>query len=318
MSAYALTPRSKAFRTLQDLLDSNYHAHNRSNAINYDNPDPLLILYKYAKPLHNTHESGMASMHDVAPKSAPDSRTLSAIALVCALFAYGNVRAIVGFLDSLPLGMLGERDCLEYFARYEFPYYRFQSPEDVKLLLLSLARILKSGGLERVLVPNSSPLEQIAHLIALLCQSAAGVLESSLARECFSPEYRAMSLAHAPFLDSGGFSRGFAFLIGSAYGSSPLKRWNMFLRWMVRSDEIDLGIWQGLLSPSDLLLPLDTHTHRISRELGLLRRASYDIRAVFEVSENLARFCPHDPIRYDFALYRIGQSRRFAKTKQAK
>lgn len=82
----------------------------------------------------------------------------------------------------------------------------------------------------------------------------------------------------------------------------------MFLRWLVRKDHIDLGLWQDLVSPSDLLLPLDTHTLRISRALSLLKRKSYDRKAVLEVSIALRRFCPHDPIRYDFALYRLGQS----------
>ncbi len=82
----------------------------------------------------------------------------------------------------------------------------------------------------------------------------------------------------------------------------------MFLRWLVRKDHIDLGLWQDLVSPSDLLLPLDTHTLRISRALSLLKRKSYDRKTVLEVSIALRRFCPHDPIRYDFALYRLGQS----------
>lgn len=329
---------SKArFARLKSLLDSHYHAYNRPNAISQDNPDPLLVVYKYARKDSRKDTSPACARDSLgALDSGLDSRALSAIALVCALFAYGNVRAIVKFLDALPLDRLGQGagqeveqeigqgamqeskqgSMQEYFARFPFPYYRFQSSEDVKLLFLSLSDIVDSGGLEQVLDPKRyskpKPLEAIARLITLLYQHAARVLGSPLAHECFSQEYR------RGFVDSGRFSRGFRFLIGNpidsthihGVGSSPLKRWNMLLRWLVRSDAIDLGLWQGLLAPSDLLLPLDTHTHRISRELGLLNRASYDLRAVLEVSQTLGRFCPHDPIRYDFALYRIGQEQR--------
>lgn len=81
----------------------------------------------------------------------------------------------------------------------------------------------------------------------------------------------------------------------------------MFLRWMVREDNVDLGLWREYICPSELLLPLDTHTFGVCRALGLLNRKSYDFKAALEVSKNLARFDKDDPIKYDFALYRLGQ-----------
>ena len=80
----------------------------------------------------------------------------------------------------------------------------------------------------------------------------------------------------------------------------------MFLRWMVRKDCIDLGFWEGIRR-SDLILPLDTHTFRVSQKLGILKRKSYDLKAALEVSEFLKKLDSKDPIKYDFALYRIGQ-----------
>jgi uncharacterized protein (TIGR02757 family) len=82
----------------------------------------------------------------------------------------------------------------------------------------------------------------------------------------------------------------------------------MFLRWMVRSDEIDLGLWSKI-DKKDLLMPLDTHTFKVSQKLGLLKRKTYDMKAVLELTETLKGFDSLDPIKYDFALYRLGQEK---------
>ncbi len=90
--------------------------------------------------------------------------------------------------------------------------------------------------------------------------------------------------------------------------TTPLKRLNMALRWLVRRDGIvDLGVWDDtVLSPSQLIIPLDVHVGRVSRELGLLQRKSDDRRAAVELTEALRRFDPVDPVRYDFALFGAG------------
>lgn len=88
---------------------------------------------------------------------------------------------------------------------------------------------------------------------------------------------------------------------------SAAKRVNMFLRWMVRSDNsgIDFGLWKDIPA-SALLIPLDLHTGNVSRQLGLLTRKQNDIRAVIELTGHLREFDPADPIRYDFALFGLG------------
>ena len=194
-----------------------------------------------------------------------------------------------------------ESSRLENILHTTFPYYRFQTSDDVKLLFASLACIIDQGGLESTFAHKATPLAIINALHQAIYLHASRILASPLYAPFFTQDYRAR------FLASKTFSQGFSFLVGVS-PSSPLKRWLMFLRWLVRKDHIDLGLWQDLVSPSDLLLPLDTHTLRVSRALSLLKRKSYDRKAVLEVSIALRRFCPHDPIRYDFALYRLGQS----------
>ncbi len=82
----------------------------------------------------------------------------------------------------------------------------------------------------------------------------------------------------------------------------------MYLRWMVRKDELDLGLFTKIHT-KDLLIPLDTHTHKISLTLGLLKRKIYDYKSVLELTQNLKKLDANDPIKYDFALYRLGQSK---------
>ncbi len=88
--------------------------------------------------------------------------------------------------------------------------------------------------------------------------------------------------------------------------TSALKRVNMALRWLVRTDGIvDMGVWD-VINPSQLYIPLDVHVGDISRELGLLTRNANDRRSVNEVTDHLRRFNPADPTIYDFALFGIG------------
>ena len=89
--------------------------------------------------------------------------------------------------------------------------------------------------------------------------------------------------------------------------NSAAKRINMFLRWMVRSDRrgVDFGIWKSI-SPSELYCPLDVHSGRVARQLGLLNRTQNDWKAVAELTANLRLLDPLDPVRYDFALFGLG------------
>ena len=218
--------------------------------ITEENPDPILIA-----------------------RTSPDDR----VALVSALFAYGNVKAILKFLKNLEWERLSTPGPV-------YSYYRFQTREDVARFL-DLLRDLGSSGIRELFeegVRRGGVMEGLAHLI--------------------SQFYR---LANYD-------SPGFQFLIGKVppagrrRGVSPYKRWNMFLRWMVRTGEPDLGRWR-FFSPSQLLVPLDVHTHRTALRLGLLTRKSYDLEAVWQLTETLRQLDPIDPIKYDFLLYRIGQ-----------
>ena len=100
-------------------------------------------------------------------------------------------------------------------------------------------------------------------------------------------------------------SLGFKFMIPDARKSSAMKRMCMFLRWMVRKGPVDFGIW-NFMDTSELLMPLDVHVARISRQMGLLERKINDFKAVLELTENLKKFDNKDPVKYDFAIFGLG------------
>ena len=99
--------------------------------------------------------------------------------------------------------------------------------------------------------------------------------------------------------------QGFYHMLPNPSNGGAMKRMNMFLRWMVRKGPVDAGIWNFMHS-KDLLIPLDVHVARVSREMGLLQRKSNDFKAVIELTEKLKEFCPEDPVKYDFAMFAYG------------
>ena len=207
------------------------------------------------------------------------------VSLICALFSYGNVKQIVKFLDSLDFSLLSKSDA-EIQEALKNHYYRFQTSEDVAALFIALKRLHEKTTLEEVFMSgysaNNSTIEGINALIMML-------------RDLF---------AHT--------SKGYDFLTSKVTtktkGAGALKRWMMFLRWMVRDDAIDMGLWKGV-NKGDLIMPLDTHTFKVSKKLGLLHRDTYDLQAAIELTQALKKFDKNDPLKYDFALYRIGQEK---------
>ena len=102
-----------------------------------------------------------------------------------------------------------------------------------------------------------------------------------------------------------GAGQGFYFMIPDVKKGGAMKRMCMYLRWMVRKPPVDFGIW-NFMPQSELLIPLDVHVARVSREMGLLSRKQNDFKAVLELTENLKNFDAEDPSKYDFAMFGYG------------
>ena len=171
--------------------------------------------------------------------------------------------------------------------------------------------------------------EDIAHLIAgarsvQRTHGSLGVffkIELARADERASSAHAAVRDALCAFCDAiraaGGLGdlaqrtgrRGPAHLLSEPRGSSGNKRLLLFLRWMVRkADGIDLGDWS--IDPSRLLIPVDVHIHRLSRNLGLTERRALSWSTTEEITRALARFDPDDPTKYDFSLCHMGMLKR--------
>jgi uncharacterized protein (TIGR02757 family) len=240
------------------LLDKEVQARNFSSEISLDKPDPLLVAKKYND---------------------------ETIALICALFAYGNARLIVKFLQSLDFSLLEASDSV-IKKSLSSSYYRFQNSKDVASIFIALKRLREIDTIENIFYEgykkDKNVLDGLWNFIDTL-------------KSIYSHK-----------------SRGYDFLVGSVpkkrSGIGTYKRYMMYLRWMVRKDNIDLGLWRKI-DKKDLLLPLDTHTFNVSQRLGLLKRKTYDMKAVIEITQKLQSFDRLDPIKYDFALYRLGQEK---------
>ncbi len=214
--------------------------------------------------------------------SDPGDREIAAY--ISSLFAYGGVKAMKSFLASL-FASLGDRPLLSLIAgnfRRGNLYYRFQNSDDVDIFLRTLSGMAReSGGLP--------------------------VLERFTGGQELPLEKRIDSLRRA-FLDrvpEKKRSRGLVHLIGGPSRSSARKRYCMFLRWAVRSDFPDLGLYQTFQA-SSLVIPLDRHIAGIARNMGWTKRASADWKTALEITEHLRIFSPADPLKYDFALSRAG------------
>jgi uncharacterized protein (TIGR02757 family) len=100
--------------------------------------------------------------------------------------------------------------------------------------------------------------------------------------------------------------------IAAPFKKSTCKRLNMYLRWMVRKDDmgVDFGIWNHI-SPKDLICPIDVHVARVARKVGLIQRPVTDWQTALELTEQLRQLDPADPAKYDFALFSLGVIEKF-------
>ncbi len=209
-------------------------------------------------------------------------------ALIAAAFAYGRADIVVrnaGWaLDRMTpaphayLRTFGRKEALTLFAGFA---HRFHKTKDLVALLERLAFVIGRYG-----------------------------TLGTLFRECYDGTDEDIGPSLARFVDSvlgqpATGNRQLTYLLPSPLHGSACKRMNLFLRWMVRRTPPDVGLWD-FVDPAKLVVPLDTHVHRITTFLGLNRRKTPDWKCAREVTDRLAAFDPADPVRYDFAICRLG------------
>lgn len=218
------------------------------------------------------------------PHRYKDKEDIEIVAFISALFAYGSRKVFIPKLDEL-FSKMGKSP-LEYIKNGEFSNlksfnYRFAKENDVVEILKVLSKLYNSNETIQTLFRYGY--EQKSDIKGML----------QVVTDYF-------------YLNStDNVGEGFYFMLANPKNNGAMKRLNMFLRWLVRKPPVDFGLWD-FISTSELLIPLDTHVAKISREMNLLTRKSNDFKSVLELTHKLKQFDSIDPTKYDFAIYAKG------------
>lgn len=193
-----------------------------------------------------------------------------------------NAQRLMHLLDEAPAQFVKEHQAQDRQALRGFVHRTFQF-EDLDYFLRALQVLYRDeGGLQAAFAggQGGEAMERISHF-----------------------RQRFLAIPH--------FARSEKHLANPQKGSSA-KRLNMFLRWMVRSSQggVDFGLWSDW-KPAQLSCPLDVHSGRVARALGLLERRANDAQAVSELDQALRRLDPVDPVRFDYALFGLGVFEQF-------
>jgi uncharacterized protein (TIGR02757 family) len=252
---------------LKQKLDYHYKAFDKSQI----SPDPLQFLHLFSK-----------------------EEDIEAMGFIASIFAYGNVKQIINTLDKiLIISNFKPYDFVLNFGKTQSKIklkglkHRFYTDEDIQNLFSSLNNIYKQkDSLKNLFIENFYNEEQnIKNGLSLFSKSFIEEIKKRTKVKKVSPGVRFMF----PLPELG----------------SACKRMNLFLRWMVRKDGLDFGLWDGI-HPDKLVIPVDTHIARICKTLQLTTYKNVSWKMAEEITENLKKFDPVDPVKYDFAICHIG------------
>ena len=239
-------------------------------------------------------ESAVDPVHRVRPFRRRADREVAGFC--AAALAFGRVGSVLASIDAL-FRVLGPSPAA--FIRAFEPavsgrairpiVHRWTRGVDLIALLWILRRMLEEhGSIERFFLEGY--------------RTDAPDLGDAL--DSFSARARAFDVDHVYGLSE---IRRVSYFFSRPSGGSACKRLNLFLRWMVRRDRIDLGVWRRV-SPAKLIVPLDTHVIRVGQCLGLTDYRSPGWAMARDITESLRRFDHEDPVKYDFALCHLGMS----------
>jgi uncharacterized protein (TIGR02757 family) len=228
-------------------------------------PDPLQFVYRYA-----------------------DRRDVEIVAFLASALAYGRVRQIERSLTQL-LDRMDDAP-YEFVSRFDGPgraklcsfKHRFTAGDDLSDLLALFRRVFDDHG-------------SLESFFALGYRREDATVLPALSRFCDS-----LCQMHG-----GQVGGGLNYLLANPSRGSASKRLHLFLRWMVRHDEVDWGLWK-CVDRAKLIVPMDVHMGRLCRILGLHDDKTISQTTALKVTEAFARMEPADPVKYDFALSRIG------------
>lgn len=241
------------------------------------------------------------------PHRYSDPRDVEVAALLCAALAYGRVdlfkprlAALLEALGASPAEVAMRSSPRELLRRAKGFSYRMTDGRDVACLLLGAGAILRRHG-------------TLGACFSGHYRQAGSVREAlgAFVGDLCAPDF-------TPITGQRGPTRRLKHLLPHPERGSACKRLNLFLRWMVRGpDGVDFGLWREVPA-AELVVPLDTHVHRIGRFIGLTNRKDLSWKTAEEITRRLRVLDPADPVRYDFALSHLGISGTCAARKDAR
>jgi len=261
--------------SLKQFLDDLYSEYSRPERILRD---PVEFPHRYSKP-----------------------EDIETAALISASFAYGRVdlfKPVIGrvleYLGQSPRNALARFDAADAKDNLADVYYRFSKSRDIVAYLSLLSQAINHmGSLKKLFFRDFHQNADGVSAQASLSSFTTYILSGNTA-DVYGRNEKPLGLAHLlPDTTRGGAS----------------KRMYMFLRWMVRRDETDFGLWSEF-GRNNLIIPMDTHVARIAFRLGLTGRKNANYQTALEITKKLAEFDPSDPVKYDFALAHMGISGR--------
>jgi len=255
-------------QALKPALERLYLDFNREDAV----ADPIQIVRRYA-----------------------DAADREIAGFLAAGLAFGRVASVLASIEAVlaPMGPSPAAFVRRFDPRRDAEAlgavgHRWTTGRDLVAVVWTLRRILdEAGSVEAFFSRGDDP-------------DAADV---TAALESFSTRARAVDLRPA----YGRHPRrpGAWYFFSRPSSGGACKRLNLFLRWMVRRDQVDLGVWSAV-PPGRLVVPLDTHVVRVGRCLGLTSRRTPGWPMAAEITASLRRIEPEDPVRYDFSLCHLG------------
>ncbi len=252
---------------IKDVLEKLYAKYSHRRFIK---SDPLQFLYQYS-----------------------NRKDMEIAAFLAADLAYGRVGQIEKSLTDL-LGRMGDSP-YEFVLNFDSKKrsslknfkHRFTTGEDISDLLMLLKTVLRQyGSIEKFFVRGYDPNDKnIIPALSRFCDSLLDI--------------------YAETHNAGPAPRGLRYLLVNPSAGSACKRLNLFLRWMVRNDRVDAGLWRSI-DKAKLVVPIDVHMGRLSKILGLYEGKTASLASAIKITDSFAEIDSADPVKYDFALTRIG------------
>jgi len=257
---------NKQITQLKDTLEKLYRKYNQHRLIK---PDPFQFVHRYSEPAD-----------------------MEIVAFLASALAYGRVKQIEKSSNNLlarmgdsPFEFIRDFDEQKRTKLKDFRH-RFTSGDCLSDLLSLLKKVLyQYGSIERFFAQGYNRRDRnIIPALSKFCDS----------------------LTHMHVAEHNGEpNRGLRFLLANPRRGSACKRLNLFLRWMVRDDDVDTGLWKSV-DKAKLVVPVDVHMARLSGILGFHSRKTVSLATAVQITEAFAEIEPADPVKYDFALSRIG------------